>query len=157
MVSRSLVILVCVSLIGVTVLPASLLPCCCKFERATVFRESPGSACPLHNVNEPVSNGPTARRSCCSAVSIQDRASTATCCFPKVLKEPCGKCRCLEQMQIVALSGYSPPQLPTKILLVAHAPVAASSFASRYTLLVQVADAYPPTLVVILKTCTLLI
>lgn len=157
MVSRLLVILVCISLLGVTVLPASLLPCCCKFERATVLRETPSSACPLHTLNKPISTGPTARRSCCSALNIQEQASTASCCFQKVLRGPCGKCRCLEQMQIVALSGYSTAQIPSKVLVVADAFVAAPSFASRYTISVPVADAYPPTLVVILKTCTLLI
>jgi hypothetical protein len=98
--SRLVVIILCVSLVGVTVVPASSIPCCCKSMHATRAdrngisgdRAEMGPAC--------CTAGAVKARSCCAGKLVSS-------CSKRIVRAECPRCRCLEQMQIVALSGYT--------------------------------------------------
>lgn len=158
MVSRSVIFLVCISLVGVTVLPASLLPCCCKFERVRMLAGGTASQCPLHKEKRPDFVRQTVERSCCSAKPVFEKASPTTCCSQKTMyRVDCGNCRCLEQMQIVTLSGYSVGQLTARFH---DAPMATDAPSLPCVVSRQVSslpEVYAPSHVVLLKTCILLI
>jgi hypothetical protein len=99
MLNRCIVIISCICMLGVTVLPAYAVPCCCKSARVS---------CEKHPSQQPA--GTT--QSCCSrmpakAQSCCEKPPMGTCCSAKTIEAPCGVCRCLEQLQIVALSGYA--------------------------------------------------
>jgi hypothetical protein len=101
MLTRLVIIITCVSLIGVTIVPAASLPCCCK----STHTNSAGQSEISRHVTEPTpaccSQGHVKVRSCCATKVVR-----ATCTKGTVRGE-CPRCRCLEQMQIVALSGYT--------------------------------------------------
>ncbi len=97
MLSRFIIIISCISLVGVTVVPASLIPCCCKAKgshNCVIERSAP--RCPTGNM---MCAMPVKAKSCCS------KTSSKTCCPQKTIKPECPNCRCLEQLQIVTLSG----------------------------------------------------
>jgi hypothetical protein len=101
MLTRLVIIVTCISLIGVTIVPASSIPCCCKSAH-TNFRGQSGISHPATKaVSTCCSRGPAKVRSCCAT-----KVDQATCANGTVRGE-CPKCRCLEQLQIIALSGYS--------------------------------------------------
>jgi len=103
MLIRLLNIMVCISLVGVTVAPASMRPCCCKtMGKTAVAQKAPQSCCAMkataRNLCHP------AARSCCSDHNVTKAKS---CCSGNELMQERRTCRCLEQMQLVALSGYA--------------------------------------------------
>jgi hypothetical protein len=114
MLSRSIAIIVCLSLIGVTVLPASMIPCCCasKGDLCKTASAGPRSCCAKGPSDLAVSQGTA--KSCCANIS----ADLPACCSKQTVKKECPVCRCIEQMQIVALSGYSIDQSTIRIPLV---------------------------------------
>ncbi len=159
MLNRSLIFLVCISMVGVTTLPASLLPCCCKFERVKILAEGVSTDCPLHKEGRSAFPQPPRERSCCSTQQAVEEPVQATCCSQQVvLQKACGKCRCLEQMQIVTLSGYTVGQVNIKTSAVPVATVTPSAFLAvgNHNACIT-PDSYSPKNDVILKTCTLLI
>lgn len=102
MLSRLIIIISCISLVGVTVLPASLIPCCCKSKgqnNACKGKSASGSSTGNMTCSVPVK-----AKSCCA------KNPSDACCPQKTentIKKDCPNCRCLEQMQIVTLSGHN--------------------------------------------------
>jgi hypothetical protein len=110
MLRRWLVILTCVSLIGVTVLPASALPCCCTVMHAKMGRQSATSHCPFHMSSAPAVSTVPPRPSCCPGEASVGMAA-ASCCPQGLIKRVCCQCRCHEQMQVVALPAVTSCEL----------------------------------------------
>lgn len=100
MLNRSIVIISCICMLGVTVLPAAAIPCCCKSVHKSCGKHSPEQ--PAGTTAGCCSGMPVKAKSCCEKPPIE------TCCSGKTIEAPCGVCRCLEQLQIVALNGYQP-------------------------------------------------
>ncbi len=159
MLNRTLIFIVCISMVGVTVLPASLLPCCCKFEGVKMRTQGAFTGCPLHKASRPVLPQTPRQGSCCSDRQIVEETAQPTCCSQQVsLQKPCGKCRCLEQMQVVTLSGYSVGQVNMRTTTFSVAAVTPQALLAvdQHTADV-IPNMHAPKNVVLLKTCTLLI
>ncbi|MFH1116480.1 MAG: hypothetical protein V1792_21415 [Pseudomonadota bacterium] len=159
MLKRSLILMVCISMVGVTVLPASLLPCCCKFEGDKPAARGAPTCCPVHKAISPVLPQTPRQGSCCSESLPVEQIDQPTCCSRQIgLQNNCGKCRCLEQMQLVTLSGYSVGQTAVRTPAVDEASVGLSLPAVPGRHIIHVGPGiYIPKNVVLLKTCTLLI
>lgn len=101
--SQSVAILVSLCMVGMTVVPSSLIPCCCKSTDCSALRETVRENCCAMPDSGRSAKTEKRTRTCCNPEPVK----VATACPAKVLKQACPKCRCLEQMQVVALSGYS--------------------------------------------------
>ena len=146
MLSHLLVIITCISMVGMTVVPASAIPCCCNrslharevsHSRAEVI---PPVCCPERD---------TKVHSCC-------RAKLQTACrSDNFVKQKCPRCRCLEQLQIVALSGYASTESNTRVSPAIVPTVTPMPFTGLDESAVGTAlsDCRDP--IVILQTCTL--
>ncbi len=99
MFSRLIIIISCISLVGVTVLPASLIPCCCKsgVTQNCALQDSARGCC----TGKMMSEVPAKTKSCCA------KDPSDKCCSQKVIKKECPNCRCLEQLQIITLPGHN--------------------------------------------------
>ena len=97
---KILVIICCVSFLGMTVAPASAIPCCCKTRSSFVPHDVPA----LERTCPPL-------QSCCSA----KRSEVASCCAAPTPEEKplnltlpvnldCGNCSCLKHLQLVGIS-----------------------------------------------------
>jgi len=149
MFKRSLAILVCVSLLGVTAAPASWLPCCCKSKAKAGHVEKSGPSCCAKKAQSASPGALTAVHNCCSA-----KANQTASCAKMALKKACPGCRCIEQMQIVALSGQSSQDssavvatMPTDAVALIPIEPGVSEF--------QLTSSAPPGMSTLLKTCTL--
>jgi hypothetical protein len=154
MLSRLLAILVCISLLGVTVVPASFMPCCCKVGVKLVRGHQQSGACCAARSGESVSTVQPEKRSCCSAVKA---AALPSCLARKALKPECRTCRCLEQAQIMALSGHSFYQVCEKIPLLATISDCSSASVITERGVELGEDHSAPGITVFLKTCAFLI
>jgi hypothetical protein len=96
MFSRLIIIVSCISLLGVSIVPAYLLPCCCKSGWAKQDSQVSGRSCPGKTCEVT-----TGSKSCCAKVPAEK------CCSQNMIKKDCPNCRCLDQMQIVTLSGHN--------------------------------------------------
>ncbi len=130
---RSIAIILCLSLVGVTVIPAAYVPCCCKTSCKTTLNKQVRSCCNSGATVVPAVPTEAKSRPCCGMAS-QSMSVPGTCpfsesaeaCPNKVVKQECPVCRCLEQMQIVALSsGSTLSETFTKVTFTAWAPVTA--------------------------------
>lgn len=97
MLKRSIVLIMCICMVGATVLPASAIACCCKSPRMK-------GALPSSQQAAGIPAG------CCSKMQPQaksccDATSAKSCCSGKVIKAQCNVCRCLDLLQIVGLTG----------------------------------------------------
>jgi hypothetical protein len=127
---RSIAIILCFSLVGITVIPAAYVPCCCKTSCKTVLSKQARSCCNSGATVLPAVTAETKARPCCG-MAAQAMAVPGTCpfsesggaCPSKVVKQECPVCRCLEQMQVVALSsGSTLSETFTRAALTAWAP-----------------------------------
>jgi hypothetical protein len=99
MLSRLIIIISCISLVGVTVVPGSLIPCCCKAKgQHNCSMEKSAPRCSTGNM---MCAMPVKAKSCCA------KTPSKTCCPQKTIKPECPNCRCLEQLQILTLSGQN--------------------------------------------------
>jgi hypothetical protein len=100
MLRRFTALTICISLVGMTMTPASLLPCCCK-------KRQPMSANAMaHSCCQP-QQAPACRMH-------ESMASSEHC--SGLLMTVCKKCRCLEQMQVIALTAYVAQPEPLRIV-----------------------------------------
>lgn len=159
MLNRLLIILICISMVGVTVLPASMLPCCCKFKGAKMRAEDASNCCASCKAGRPVVRQTAREKACCSARQLAEAPAQTTCCSQQVnVQVPCGKCRCMEQMQVVALSGYMGGEVNLRTSAVSAATLTAAILLPvDHGIASVLPDGYSPKNVVLLKTCTLLI
>jgi len=149
MLSRLVIIITCVSLIGVTVVPASSIPCCCKSTQANYLNQSASSDTKSEMGPACCSRGAAKDRSCCATKAVQVSCAMGT------VREECPRCRCLEQLQIVALSGYTALETSIRILAVTVAAVASSAGIGPSDVAGTVSEANCRDIVISLQTCTL--
>lgn len=130
---RTIAIILCFSLIGVTVIPAAYLPCCCKTAGTSVSNKEARSCCNRGPTVVPAVTDEARPGTCCDAAS-KSMTALGTCphseaagpCPHRVVKQECPVCRCLEQMQIVALSsGSTLAETFTRLAFTAWAPTVA--------------------------------
>jgi hypothetical protein len=149
MLSRLVIIITCISLIGATIVPASAIPCCCKSTQANdrgqngmpgARAETGPSCCSVTAVKTP---------SCCATKSVQVSCTRGT------VRAECPRCRCLEQMQIVALSGYSAGENSTRVPAVTLAAVTPFPLAGSDSTVNLGPEAGSRDIVISLQTCTL--
>ncbi len=145
MLSRLLVIITCVSLVGVTVVPASAIPCCCN--KSMHSRGMSRAKAEMSAVCCPESADKA--HSCCHG-----KLETA-CRSKKIVRQNCPRCRCLEQLQIIALSGYAPTENNIRVSTVTLATVAPMPFTDfdKSAVVMPSSDCRDP--IISLRTCTL--
>lgn len=150
MLSRAVVIVVCISMVGITVVPASWMPCCCKFKSKALESERPIASCCAEKFTANLTAPSPPSHSCCP-VDLKDRS----CACGSVIKGVCSACRCAEQMQVIALSGYSAQDETAKDHLVAISSVSPFSviLSLRSPVSPEVVD--PPGMVTLLRTLIL--
>lgn len=114
---RSIALIACFCLVGVTAAPGFTLPCCCKKLSKPVVAEKAGHCCKSKPSFETASHSKKAPP-CCAAASrrqaptaLSKLGSDQTSSSGNTIKKECPICRCLEQMQIVALSGTVAPEI----------------------------------------------
>jgi len=156
MLRHSLVIFIGICLIGVTMLPASVVPCCCTFMRAQMGQQSARSACPLHVGRAPAPSTIPSTPSCCSG-RMPVSATAAPCCSQSLIKQVCGKCRCHEQMHVVALPACPSCQPLGGLPVLTARFDGSTSVAFREKGRLAGLDLGIPRTGVLLQTCSLLI
>jgi len=146
MLNRSIIILSCVCMLGMTVLPASAIPCCCKSVRIAVKHTCPhpagmgaGSCSPKHNKV----------KACC------EKQAQASGCSGKFIKSACPTCRCLEQVQIVALTGYAIGDSPVRLASAVVTPDSLDHVSQPGTDTTPLPATHPDGHLINLRTCTL--
>jgi hypothetical protein len=149
MLSRLVIIITCVSLVGVTIVPASSIPCCCKSIQANYrdqcgisgLRAEAGPTC----CSKTVAKAP----SCCSTKAVQ------ASCAKGLVRDECPQCRCVQQLQIVALSGYTAIETSVRLSSVTFAAAAESSGIQPSHMAGIVAQVDCRDIAISLQTCTL--
>ena len=156
MLRRSLVLSLCISLVGVSALPASAIPCCCTYKQAKVTRQWACPNCAPHDTKVIAGTSLPSIPPCCakkSSVSVP----TASCCSTTLVEHLSGKCRCHDLMQMIALTACSSCHS-----VMGTAPLVEQSVdtgvvtASRRGQPAGLETRFPET-VVFLRTCSLLI
>jgi hypothetical protein len=107
---RLIALIVCFCLVGVTAAPGFALPCCCKKLSKPAVAEKANTCCKSKPSLDTPSHS-NKMRSCCAPASLSDLGSDQSCSSGNTIKKDCPICRCLEQMQIVALSGTVVPEI----------------------------------------------
>ncbi|MFH0960241.1 MAG: hypothetical protein V1897_16225 [Pseudomonadota bacterium] len=148
---KLLVIIYCVSFLGMTVIPSSAVPCCCKSRSSSATYEFKA----LDEASPPI-------KSCCSVNKVQ---APSCCAIPTPLKKPCdltrgenlecGNCSCLKHLQLVGISENLTNERLSKT--VTDLPTAADTFTFRHPehLLVVMASVIPTTDQTFILNCSL--
>ena len=145
MLSRVIAIVTCLSLVGVSLVPASLLPCCCK-NRSMAQQGASGPTCPKCPPGTTASAMP-----CCAKMQSEAPA----CCTKNSLQQNCPLCRCMEQMQVVTLSSAPSDQLSVRVPVAAQIGETASVANPQSGTFHVFRHAGPPGDLTFLTTCTL--
>ena len=97
---KALVIVYCLSFIGMTVSPSSAIPCCCKTRTPSSTSDDFSDA-----------DQPPPSDSCCAARRAQPQNCCAQhapieshCSFTKTTNLNCGHCSCLKHLQLIGIS-----------------------------------------------------
>lgn len=153
----------CFSLIGLTAMPASYLPCCCKNMRAPI-PEKKTPCCCQHGAQTMAGSSFVHRQMASadvfgfngSARASAMSANGGACCPSKALKKTCPICRCLEQMQVIALAGSGLTETTIRMsadtVPTVDAPAISRPNASAEVLRL---NQYPPGIMITLQTCSL--
>jgi hypothetical protein len=151
MLSRSIAVMACLSLIGMTILPASVIPCCCKNKDnlAQGTFAHPLSCCEKSSTIRTTSEGTV--KPCCAKNSVD----LQSCCSNRVIKKECPACRCLEQMQIIALSGYSVDGSTVRVPLLSIHDMASTPDVTLLIAANPIREEGPPGNPAFVRTCTL--
>jgi hypothetical protein len=149
MLSRLVIIITCISLVGVTIVPASSIPCCCKSMHAN-YRDQIGSS-DLRAETGPAccSRTPAKARSCCSTNVVQ------ASCAKGFVRGECPQCRCVQQLQIIALSGYTAIETSVRLSAVTFAAAGHLSAIQPSYMAGIVPEVDCRDIVISLQTCTL--
>jgi hypothetical protein len=149
MLSRLVIIITCVSLVWATIVPASSIPCCCKSIQAN-YREQCGISGPSAEAVPACCSKTVAKApSCCATKPVQVSCATGT------LREECPQCRCVQQLQIVALSGYTAIETNVRLSAVTFAAAGHSSDIQPSYMAGIGPEVDCRDIVVSLQTCTL--
>jgi hypothetical protein len=138
-------LIVCIALLGFTVVPASYIPCCCSGGHAAVEKK-PASCCKAETERDATK--------CCR----EGKGETA-CTVAKILRTPLkGDCRCLEQITTVTLPTFNAHLTKktrgpgTALASVVAVPVPSTAFREAC----PEGGTSRPGLLIRLKTCTFL-
>ena len=101
MLSRLVIIITCVSLVGVTIVPASSIPCCCKSMHTNYRNQTAVTGSSAETGPTCCSRTAAKAPSCCSTTAVQ------ASCAKGLVRDECAQCRCAQHLQIIALSGYT--------------------------------------------------
>jgi len=149
MLSRLVIIITCVSLVGVTIVPASSIPCCCKSMHAN-YRDQSGISGPRAEAGPACcSRTPAKARSCCSTNVVQ------ASCTKGLVRGECPQCRCVQQLQIIALSGYTAIETSVRLSAATFAAADQSSGIQPSYMAGIVPEVDCRDIVISLQTCTL--
>lgn len=150
MLIQSVAILVSLCMVGMTVVPSALIPCCCKSSECSVLRIDSRGTCCSTPADRPA-QASAQRRSCCAPEAVK----TASCCPEQSLKPDCPNCRCLEKMQVVALSGYSVYESTGKTYPAALNLAVANPLSMVQETNVRLTETSPPGMHPLSVTCSL--
>ena len=161
MLKRSIALIVCFSLVGVTAAPAFVLPCCCKNLNKPPVAEKVGACCKSKpSLDTGVHSKKT--HSCCATASrseapaaLSDLGPDQSCISGNTIKKDCPICRCLEQMQIVALSGNVAPEINIRNSVGAPVVSAGLSLSDIACVSAAIADSDCRGAPIGLRTCSL--
>jgi hypothetical protein len=149
MLSRLVIIVTCISLVGVTIVPASSIPCCCK-SMHTNYRGQSGIS------DLTAETGPA----CCSRIAAKARSCCSTnvvqaSCSKGLVRAECPQCRCREHIQILALSGYTAIETSVRLSAVTFAAAGHTSGIQPSYMAGIGPEVDCRDIVVSLQTCTL--
>lgn len=153
MLMRILIIVTCISVIGITVLPASA-PCCCFQMPGKSSASQNPVQCPLHATQRSVPDAPVS--SCCTTLPGMSTGS-ASCCSQGMIKHVCGTCRCHGQMQVVVLPANQPLQTIDGLPVLMVESCEGAGLPKCKAEPVGSEEVRHPLKVVFLRTCSLLI
>ncbi len=105
MLKRIIIVFSCICMIGMTIAPSSALVCCCKAHQ--------------HGKSDAAAH-PRDVPPCCRGAQEQDAAVCKVSTGEPQFQQQCPRCRCIEQLQIVAVCGS-----PTDDAFMSHAPAGA--------------------------------
>lgn len=138
--NRFAVTIVFIALLGFTLTPHAYFPCCCKGV-GKVCQGLPSGFQPEKPVKQ-----------CCAQATNRD-----ACPVNDTVKADCPNCRCLEQYQIVVLTGPGAGDPTVRIPAAGVLPAFSAGLADINDRRVQPArNEFPPGTAIRLKTCTLL-
>lgn len=145
MLRRSLTIFACICMLGMTVLQASAVPCCCK--------TGSEDACAKHTASNHVKE---AKKACSHMGHSGAKPSMASQTGPqKTVATFSHACRCLHLSPIVALSSqevWDSSIRATTAALVAHSPV---SYSRLVHAIETLPDSGSPSIAIHIATCNL--
>lgn len=159
---RLLAIALCFSVMGMTVIPARFMPCCCKAAHQNLGKGAMGvSMSPFVLQTEEARQRQRSHPACCGTAM---HATQSACCHSnastnrsmgagRVLTVPCPKCTCITELQIVALPGIALSEKTYKLSEVAaveQTPIVGP--AER--LAAPLSELSPPGIVLTLQTCS---
>ncbi len=97
---KVLVIVYCVSFIGMTVSPSSAIPCCCKTRTSSTVGHTLDLGQSTTRTDSCCADKKTPARNCCGMHTSTEQ----TCAFTKTTNLNCGHCSCLKHLQLVGIS-----------------------------------------------------
>jgi len=151
MLTHSVAIIVSLCMVGMTVVPSSLIPCCCKSNSCSTDHQKVRAGCCSTGAGQGSELAANQRRSCCNPEPVK----TASCCTTKTIKPDCPQCRCLEKMQVVALSGYSVYETHGKTQPAARTVAVADPLSVVAPTFLRLIDESPPGIHPLSVTCSL--
>ena len=151
-------IALCFSMVGMSLMPGGLVPCCCKLSHNGSCAQKVLGCCGSGVAAKTDSGGSVHARMCCST----DRVPGHSCCSDrpsvpkprcKTMKKSCPVCHCGQETPMVTLSGYVNPHSLIRVPVVASVQVVAPETPSTglYTESVTRTDSSGPAIA--LQTC----
>lgn len=98
---RIVTIAICVCVVGSSVVPAGILPCCCKAKAADGNGAFGSGSCCAPRTAAPLLDTYKAVNSCCGGQVSRIQTCPSQSSFSPI----CPACRCLEQMKLVSLTS----------------------------------------------------
>ncbi|MEW6349989.1 MAG: hypothetical protein AB1646_13060 [Thermodesulfobacteriota bacterium] len=137
---RIISLVACTCLLGLTAVPAAYVPCCCKTRLAPDKADGHKGCCAK----------PAPQPSCCA------QAKEMGCLVGSTVSAPCPHCRCIEQMQVVALTGVDSSEVSTRFMADAYTVVADQAVDVSTIMTLPSPEKCPPGIPLLHKTCVIL-
>ncbi len=161
--SRSFIaIALCFSVMGMTAVPARYMPCCCKGAGRNLRTEAVRTTCcPVAVKTDETADKRRGHHACSAnqkssppAVCCQHAQATRSMFAGEAITGPAHNCRCIQEMQIVAIPGFAVSEKAYRLIEV-NAPVAETPTitpAERRT--ESLTESGFPGIVITLQTCS---
>ena len=161
--SRSFIaIALCFSVMGMTVVPARYMPCCCKGARRTLGTEATHmGCCPASTKTDQTAEKRSSHHSCQAS---HKNSVAAACCGhaqanrPMVAGQsfaaPCHSCRCIQEMQIVALPGFAVSEKTYRLTEIAASIAEMPTLTPAERWAESLPECGYPGIVITLQTCS---